>query len=443
MERRNASYFVTAGYNCTVETPGPPLRLAYLLSQYPAVNHVFMLREVRYLRQSGFEIHVFSIGAPDRPLDSMTEAERAEVPSTRYVKTAGVRRFAAAHIATLFTRPVAYVRGLLCALRLASWSPGNALYGLFYFTEALVVGRAVLRLRLSHLHTHFASTVALIVARTFPITISATFHGHGEFGDPSAFQLRRKVRACLFSCAVSRSGLSHLKYVSDPSQWSRLALTPLGVDPADFPARPFRPQASPFQLIAVGLLGPVKGLPVLLAALEALVREGHNILLRIAGDGPDRSALERQVQDRGLGASVFFLGSVNQDKLRALYSETDALVLPSFDEGLPVVLMEAMAMEIPCIASWISGIPELIRDGVDGLLVPPGDETALSRAILRLKTNTELRLNLGLQARRRVLEEYNLLKNAGRLADVFRRQLLPAASPLAAGGDTQYELTER
>ena len=406
-----------------------PVRLAYLLSQYPAVNHVFLLRELSLLRRSGFEIHAFSIRGPDRPLSAMTDLEREEVRTTSYVKSAGVLRFAGAHIATLFLRPVSYFRGLSCALHVGTWSPRKALYGWFYFTEALVVGRAMMRLGLSHLHTHFASTVGLIVARTFPVTMSATFHGTGEFENPEAFRLREKVHASLFSCAISRHGLSRLMYSSGRPQWAKLELTPLGVDLAEFAPRPFRANPSPFQIVCVGQLAPVKGQHVLIRAVDALLREGHDVLLRLVGDGPDRSELKREVEARGISRSILFSGNVDQDKLRGIYREADTLVLSSFSEGLPVVLMEAMAMEIPCIATWVAGVPELIRDGVNGLLAPPGDEQSLARAILRLKNDPALRLRLAQEGRRAVLEGYDLARNAEHLAEVFRRRLRDGALP--------------
>ena len=405
-----------------VNSERAPVRLAYLLSQYPAVNHVFMMREIRLLRQCGFEIHAFSIGGPDRPLAAMTSVEREEARATVYVKNAGLRQLAVAHMSTLFSRPISYFRGLWCALRMGMWSPRGILYGVFYFGEAVLAGHSMMRLGLRHLHTHFASTVALIVARTFPVTMSATFHGPMEFENPAAFRLREKIGASLFSCAISRYGLSQLMYVSGRSQWSKLEWTPLGVDPAEFAPRPFRQDPSPFQIVCVGRLAPVKGQHVLIGAVAALARDGHGVLLRFVGDGPDRSELEREVESRGLSRSVFFAGNVNQDELRAIYRESDALVLSSFGEGLPVVLMEAMAMEIPCVATWITGIPELIRDGIDGLLIPPADERALARAILRLKTEPALRLRLGQEARRRVQDQYDLTRNGERLVEVFRRR---------------------
>jgi glycosyltransferase involved in cell wall biosynthesis len=382
-----------------------------------------MLRELRLLRRSGLEIHVFSVGATDRPLAAMTDVECEEARGTDYVKNAGFLRLAGAHISTFFSMPISYFRGLFCALGMGMWSPRKMLYGTFYFAEAVVVGHAMIRLGLRHLHTHFASTVGLIVARVFPVTMSATFHGPMEFENPEAFRLREKIRASLFSCAISRYGLSQLMRVAGRSQWQKLELTPLGVDPVEFAPRPFRADPSPFQVLCVGRLAPVKGQHVLIAAVGALVREGHDILLRFVGDGPDRSELQRDVDAGGLSRHVSFSGNVNQDTLQGLYRECDALALPSFGEGLPVVLMEAMAMEIPCVATWVAGVPELIRDGVDGLLVPPADEESLARAILRLKNDGDLRLRLGQEARRRVLEGYDVSRNVERLAEVFRRRL--------------------
>jgi glycosyltransferase involved in cell wall biosynthesis len=167
----------------------------------------------------------------------------------------------------------------------------------------------------------------------------------------------------------------------------------------------------------------VKGLHLLIWAMAALVKEGRHIRLRFAGDGPERVALRQDVENRGLSDHVSFEGNVNQDKLLDLYRESDALVLSSFAEGLPVVLMEAMAMEIPCVATWVNGIPEIVTHETDGLLVPPGDPEALARAVARLMDNAELRLTLGQKARLKILEKFDLRRNTEHLADVFRRRL--------------------
>ena len=392
------------------------ISLAYLLSQYPAINHPFMLREVRRLRELGFEIQVASIRPPDRPFAKLTPVEQEEARSAFYIKTSGLGGLLRAHLATLFARPAGYARGLFRALR-----TGRS--GIFYFAEAVMAGDWMMRHRLSHVHIHYCSTVGWIAARIFPITISVTFHGQAEFVDPVGFQLREKIRAALFCRAISLHGRSQMLKVIDYREWPKIEVAFLGVDPREFAPRPFRADPDPFQIACVGQLAPVKGQHMLLAAMELLAREGRRILLRIAGDGPDRAALEQDIVSRNLARHVIMEGFLNQDKLRELYAECDALVLPSFAEGIPVVLMEAMAMEIPCVATWITGIPEIIRHETDGLLAPPGDAQALARAIARLMDDPELRRSLGQHARLRILGEFDLHRNTELLAEIFRRRI--------------------
>jgi colanic acid/amylovoran biosynthesis glycosyltransferase len=390
--------------------------LAYLLSQYPAINHPFMLREVRRLRELGFEIRVASIRPPDRPFDKLTPVEQEEALSTFYIKTSGFGGLLRAHLATLFARPASYTRGLLRAL-------GTGPSGILYFAEAVIAGHWMMRRRLSHVHIHYCSTVGWIAARIFPITMSVTFHGPAEFINPDGFQLRDKIRASLFCRSISLHGRSQMLKVIDYREWPKIEVTFLGVDPREFAPRPFRADPGPFQIACVGQLAPVKGQHVLLAAMELLACEGRRVLLRIAGDGADRAGLEHDIASRNLARQVVMEGYLNQDKLRELYSQCDALALPSFAEGIPVVLMEAMAMEIPCIATWITGIPEIIQHETDGLLVPPADAESLARAIARLMDDPELRRSLGQKGRLRILEKFDLHRHTQNLMEIFRRRI--------------------
>jgi glycosyltransferase involved in cell wall biosynthesis len=168
---------------------------------------------------------------------------------------------------------------------------------------------------------------------------------------------------------------------------------------------------------------PAKGQHVLIAAVDLLVKMGRKIRLRLVGSGPDRESLEREVVRRGLGDHVIFEGAVNQDHILEFYAQANAFVLASFAEGIPVVLMEAMAMEIACISTSIAGIAELIRNGVDGLLVAPSDEDALAAAIDALLNDLALRRLLGVAGRNRVIERYNLNCNVARLARIFTKHL--------------------
>lgn len=400
-------------------------RIAYLVSQYPAVNHTYILREIRELRKLGWDIHVASIRPDIRPCDQLTQEEHEEQSRTWCVKTQGFGRALLAHLACLLVRPHSYVTGLLSALSLARTDPRKAAWNFLYFTEALLVGRWMQSNGLRHVHVHFASTVGLLVSRTFPITISMTIHGPAEFEEPRTFHLREKIQAATFICAISSYGRSQLMKACDPAHWDKLAIVRLGIDPDAFTpgSRPSSEHRT-FEIISVAQLKPAKAQRILIDAVAKLVNEGRPVRLRLVGDGPDRHALENHIRTFGLSDVVRLEGALNQDRLRTLYRNSDAFALASFAEGIPVVLMEAMAMEIPCVATWITGIPELIQNGVDGLLVPPSDVDQLAAAIGRLIGDPELRTRIAKSGRRKVLQQYCLSDNTASLAKAFEKRVL-------------------
>jgi glycosyltransferase involved in cell wall biosynthesis len=398
-----------------------------LVSQYPAVTHTFILREIRKLRALGCEIQVVSVRGPDRPLAELSADEREEYQRTRAIFEAGVVGVAGAHLRTLLSRPAGYFAGLLYAVRLAKWDLRQIFLNLMYFGEAVVAGSWIWRRGLTHVHSHFASTVELFVARVFPITFSATIHGPDEFNDVSGFYLAEKVARAAFLCGISHYACSQLMRASDPRHWHKLEASPLGVDPSVFLPRPHRENPERFELLCVGRLAPTKGHYILLAAVAQLVGQGRTSLrLRLIGDGPARPGLEHAIRDLKLENFVRLEGSCNQDRVREMYRETDLFALTSFAEGVPVVLMEAMAMEIPCLSTWITGIPELIRHGVDGWLVAPGDAAQVAEALANLIDQPELRQRLGKSARARVMEKYDLERNVALLEKIFQRRLASA-----------------
>jgi glycosyltransferase involved in cell wall biosynthesis len=406
------------------------IRLAYLVSRYPAVSHTFILREVRELRALGFEIHVASINSLDRGAEDLTAEEREEAAATYYVKAHGARGALIAHLSTLASRPLYYLRGMVFALRLGGTDLKGLVYGLLYFVEAVMIGRWMMRKGLAHLHVHFAtpaSNVALIASKVFAITFSITVHGPDEFYDVSHYRLAEKISGASFICCIGAYARSQLMKLSAATEWGKFEISPLGVDPAAFAPRPFREHPDTFELICVGRLVPAKGHHILIAALHRLVQEGRRVRLRIVGEGGDRASLEKMVEERGLRDHVIFEGAVNQDRIRDLYQQADLFVLASFAEGIPVVLMEAMAMEIPCVTTFITGIPELIRDGIDGLLIQPSDDEAMAKAIARLTDDARLRRGLGEKGRERVRDKYDLQRNTARLAGIFQRRLGGAA----------------
>jgi colanic acid/amylovoran biosynthesis glycosyltransferase len=402
------------------------IRLAYLVSQYPAISHTFILREIRTLRRLGFEISVASINAPDRRKEQLTAEEREEALKTFYVKPAGITGAAKAHLSTVLAQPVRYLRGLFFALSLGKFDLKKMLYGFFYFVEAVMIGRWMRQQQFSHLHIHFgmaAATVGLIANRTFPITLSMTIHGPDEFYDTPGNYLPQKILDAAFICCISHFARSQLMMLSPPTAWDKLDVSRLGVDPVIFTPRPFREQPEPFEVLCVGRLVPVKGQFILVEAIARLIAEGRQLRLRLVGDGPDRQDLENEVKRRGLTEQVIFEGAVNQDRILEFYTSADVFVLASFAEGLPVVLMEAMAMEIPCVTTHITGVPELIKTRSEGILVAPSEVEALTSAIAELMDKPDFRRQLGETGRRQVLQNYELQRNTERLADIFRHRL--------------------
>lgn len=401
------------------------VRLAYLVSRYPAISHTFILREVQTLRQHGFDIHIASINPPDRPPAAMTAEEIAESANCFYVKPAGVTGAFTAHWHTLRHRPLSYVKGLWYSVRLGGLDVKRILYNFFYFVEAVMIGHWMQQRQLTHLHVHFATqgaTVALITTHIFPVHYSITVHGPDEFYNTHEFMLTEKIHHAQFICCISYFAQSQLMALSPPSCWDKFEISPLGVDPARFSPRPPRPTPTPFHILCVGRLVPVKGQAMLLAAVTHLVHAGRQVRLCYVGDGPDRDGLMQSVQQEELAEVVEFAGAVNQDAILDFYRQADVFVLASFAEGVPVVLMEAMAMEVPCVTTHITGIPELIEPG-QGLLVPPSDVDKLAAAIARLMDEPALRQSIAKQGRAKVLQHYELQRNTLRLGDIFRRRL--------------------
>jgi glycosyltransferase involved in cell wall biosynthesis len=394
-------------------------RFGCLIAQHPAINHAVILREIRLLRDH-FDIFTASIRAPDRPLDQLSPEELDEAKRTFYVKPAGAGAAVAALFGALRLNPSRFTAGILCAIGLAGFRPKQLARNLAYFAEAAVVGMWLRQNGLTHLHTHYSSTVALLVQKTFGVEISISFHGPDEFNDPAGFWIREKVAACTFVRAISHYARSRLMISSAASGWDKIEVVYMGVDPGTFTPRPFRPNPRPIEILCVGRLAPAKAQHILIGAI-ALLREKQKVMLHLVGGGPDRQFLEREVAARGLGDSIVFHGFTPQNRLDELYRQADIFALPSLAEGVPGVLMEAMAMEIPCVSTWITGIPELIRDGVDGLLVAPSDIEAFAAAMGRLIADLDFRLRIGQAGRLRVLEKFDLRKNSSVLAAVMCR----------------------
>jgi colanic acid/amylovoran biosynthesis glycosyltransferase len=390
------------------------VRIAYVCSRYPAVSHTFIQREVAALRGFGLDVDTVAIrrAAAD---EALSRADKAEAEATYAILPVRPWHLARAH-ANALRYPGAYRATLNTAFRLAPRGLRGRLWQVFYFAEAVVLWDRARRRGVEHLHAHFAnvgSDVALLAATLGreagcgPRTWSMTMHGSTEFYDVSAFRLPEKVRDARFVACVSDFTRSQLMLHTEEEHWPKLALVRCGVDAQAFGAVARDGASGALRVLVVGRLVSGKGYALLLEALADVVARGHDVTLEIVGEGPAGEALRARAAALGVAERVQWLGAVGQDEIRRHYEEADAFCLPSFAEGVPVVLMEAMAMQLPVVATRIAGIPELIDDGVSGLLVAPARAGELADALARLAASPELRGQLGRAGREAVMAGYD------------------------------------
>jgi colanic acid/amylovoran biosynthesis glycosyltransferase len=401
-------------------------RLAYLLSAYPAISHTFFLNEIAELRKLGFSIDVASINKPNWTPNALSGPVAGALETTFYIKERPSVQLLLVLLRVLLTHPLVVCRGIHAALRLDGSSPRATLYALFYLAEALILGDWLRLNGHSHLHVHFGgpvATVGMLTSLAWRIPYSITIHGPEEFYSVDRSYLRQKVENARFVICISDHCRSQLMRLSEPAQWSKFHVVRLGVDLKLFAPTPDSRNDDVLEIISVGRLVPDKGQTVLLRAFIELLSRGHKARLCLVGDGADRVRLESFIREYDLDDCVSLEGALNHEATRRLLARADIFVLASFAEGLPVALMEAMAMELPCVSTFIAGIPELIRSEVDGLLVPASSVPALADALALLSADADLRRTLARSGRRRVQRLYDLETNAGLLAETLRVQL--------------------
>jgi colanic acid/amylovoran biosynthesis glycosyltransferase len=398
------------------------MRLAYLTSQYPAASHTFIRREVGALRKLGRHIDTFSVRAPDAD-ETQGDADRSEAENTFYILRQSPLAFLGAHLRALFTNPLRYFRTF--ALALGHRAPGlrGLILAFAHFAESVLLARELKLRRVQHLHNHFANsaaTVGLLATRMLGIAWSFTMHGISETDHPAGLMLGRKIEAADFVVCVSWFGRAQGMRLVAAEHWEKMHVVRCGVPFDRLPVRERR-TGNTRSLICVGRLSPEKGQAGLLRAFADLRSRHDGLQLRLVGDGPERATLEAQTAELGLSGHVKFVGRTSESDTLAEIARSDILVLPSLMEGLPIVLMEAMALGVPIVASRVAGIPELVEDGAGGLLFAPSDWEALARCVERLLSDPALHDSLAENGKRRVVAEFDLNKSAEILSALFER----------------------
>jgi len=306
------------------------------------------------------------------------------------------------------------------AVRCSGGSIPQLLRNVRDFGEAIAAGCWARREGVEHLHAHFATFTALLVNRVFAIPFSLTIHGPAEFINPADQGLREKLRNASFVIAISYYGASQIMLFSDTADWRKVRVVHLGIDPEDFPFPNQTYRTGPFRIISVGRLAPVKGHAILLEAFALVRNRFPDTELTIIGVGPEMAPLQQLARE--LALPVEFTGGMPNESVRERVLQSHCFALASFAEGVPVVLMEAMALGIPCVATRVMGVPELIEHGEEGLLVSPGNPAALAEAIERLIENPQLSSQFRVAARAKVLRDYDLNKNIPALLTQFQAE---------------------
>ena len=398
------------------------MRVGYFINQYPKVSHSFIRNEILALERLGVEVVRLALrGWDDTLVDADDLSERTK---TRYILRGGLLPLLPALMVQSLRTPLRMLKALGQAHRLARKSERPLPYHWIYLAEACEVLRLLRGQNVTHVHAHFGTNSAEVVTLAHTLggpRYSFTVHGPEEFDRPLGFHLREKIEQAAFVVAVSSFGRSQLYRWADHAHWDKIKVVHCGLSDTfhrDATAIPF-PEES--RLVCVGRLCEQKGQLLLLQAASILRKQGREFRLVLAGDGEMRGDLERYIQRHDLKDHVTITGWISGQQVRDEILKARAMVLPSFAEGLPVVIMEAMALGRPVISTYIAGIPELVRDGTDGWLVPAGDVDALVKALAELlATPTDHLREMGGNGRLRVTERHSIDVEAAKLIEHFK-----------------------
>jgi colanic acid/amylovoran biosynthesis glycosyltransferase len=406
------------------------LKVAYLVNQYPKVSHSFVRREIQALEAIGVSVSRFSIRSlADELVD---DADKQELEKTRFLLGNGVLFLLLNLLRVGFSRPGRFLEALKLVWQMGWASERGIVYHLAYLAEACILLNWLSKAEVVHLHAHFgtnSATVALLCRVLGGPPYSFTVHGPEEFDKVQAIALPEKIKRAAFVVAISAFGRSQLYRWCPFTEWTKIHLVRCGVDQA-FLAQPPVPIPEEPRLVCVGRLCEDKGQLLLIHAAQQLAAEGIPFKLTLVGDGSLRSEIESWIATYELEQQVEITGWASSEKVRQCILESRALILPSFAEGLPVVIMEALALGRPVISTTIAGIPELVQPGQSGWLVPPSSIDALTQVMREaLQAPVTVLEQMGRAGAERVAYQHNVQTEAEKLADLFYLSDRSASNP--------------
>lgn len=393
------------------------MNIAYILNSYPQPSHSFIRREIRALEAQGHTVTRLAMRAGDAPLVDAQDLE--EAAATQYVLKAGAVTLLRALVQVSLAAPARFLSALKLTVSCGRRAEVGVLKHLIYLLEAAYVVQVCKAAGATHAHAHFgtnAAAVAMLAQALGGPAYSFTVHGPEEYDAPRALSLGTKVARSKFTVAITSYGRSQLSRWAGPDHWDQIKVVHCGIDRSRFP-EPHPLPSGPPRFVAIGRFVEQKGQLLALEAMAGLITTHKDAHLTLIGDGEMRAQIEARISALGLQNNITLTGWVDEARILQELQNAHALLMPSFAEGLPMVIMEAMAAGRLVIATYIAGTPELVQPARTGWMVPAGDADALTQAMREMaETPPEALSAMAQTARARVLERHDADTEAAKLA---------------------------
>lgn len=404
------------------------MKIAYLVNQYPHASHTFIRSEIEGLES--LEVQVERITVVESLTSIVDDRDHRERGLLRLRLKRALPVLFAHMVRTFVARPRKFLAGFATAWRMGRRSPSGLVNNLGYLLEACVLLDWTTRHRVQHVHAHFgtnSTAIALLCHRLGGPTYSFTVHGTETFDAPAFLSLTEKTQHAEFVAAVSCHGQALMMRWTPVELWDKIRIVRCFPDPQVFDGA-VTPAGTEPKLACIGRLAAEKGIFTLFDAAAQLANEGLKFEITMIGDGPLREDATARLRELGIESYVRVVGWGSSLDVKRAIQSSRALVHPSYAEGLPVAMMEALALGRPVIATYVGGVPELVRPGIEGWIVPAGNSLELADAMRSALTADPFELHrMGRNGRRRLAERHRPSAEIGKLNDelraVIRRQV--------------------
>lgn len=396
------------------------MKIAYFVNHYPKVSHSFIRREINALERQGVEVERYALRTDETEL--VDDKDRDELKVTKYILSQPSFLFIQAFLNSLLYSPISFFKAFAFALKIGWKSDRGILRHIIYFFEACLLSRWLLASKVTHIHAHFGTNSTVVVMLAHMLggpKYSFTVHGPEEFDKPQFISLGDKIRNSTFVVAITSFCKSQLFRWVEHEHWGKIKIVHCGLEKSFYDVKVSKVSQNK-KMVCVGRLCEQKGQLLLVEAAIKLAEKGENFHLTLAGDGPMRADIEELINKHNLSGKITITGWISSDRVRQEIIESAFLVLPSFAEGLPVVIMEAMALGRPVLTTYIAGIPELVIPDENGWLIPAGSlDSLVSKMQHALHLPDDELQKLGVNAKHRVIERHSIDTEAKRLAMHF------------------------